>query len=956
MKSKNDNKNQEVYFEYSDFLSLAKKLVSDNDDYYLVYSDISDCQSFNSIYGYENGEKILVSLCSDLMAELGATICGRIYSDHFVYLLPKDAGEKYHNKVDKDRFNEHLEELIVSKYSEFKQYGIFILCGISKICDKNIIEAVDRANFCRRIAKKAERSCIVNFDPSDYKDIAIKKFSTASVNRIIDRDKFIVYYQPIVNPQTGSVAFFEALSRGLSKGGRIVKPDEYIDAMEDNGSIIELDFFVIEEVCEKIHKNMQIHDCIVPVCINLSRVHIRNHNSVKRIEEIIQKYSIPTNLIVFELTENIFIKDYNEARRFIENLHELGFKVSMDDFGSRYSSVNDLLNLPFDYLKIDKAIIKDEDSLNDRTKSIIKTFTDTAKNIGIEIICEGVETTEQCEFLREIGLVYYQGYYFSKPLKYKDAKNLISEKKQFNLFKKTKKQVKFENHDFEEEKSILRNETKDNLGIGFWNYNPKNNLIFLPDAESIAGVNMNHKTYISADNFYKQNLIHPLSIKELKKLMFNKSIGNKKECTIYAYTTERKYVRYRISGMWTEKNGEKLFVGSYERLPEPIDKNEIKKKKLKKKLKEQSIKDETKLGASFGTTIVIIVAGLTFLIALNYHDMLRIMNESNITVSRVSNYNLLTGLVICLYLIIGFIILLKIFDKQTRKIYSEKERYNILSEFTDTALFEYNLVDDTLKFTQNAPNIIGLESTEFSNFSKNISKFCFSNEDRFKIENMIQNINDVDIGEFETRLYHPNGEKFWSSCQYKSIRENGQVVSIIGKINDIDEKKKREEKIISESNYDFTTNLQNKASIQSIINEELKKNSATGFIYMMDIDNFKNINDNYGHIKGDEALSKFSDILISIFGSNKYAGRIGGDEFIAYLSDEIDYSVAEKKAKEILSMLQKSSNEMGVDMTVSIGIVAYPSSSTEFFKLYELADKAMYRAKQLGKNQYCFSN
>ena len=167
---------------------------------------------------------------------------------------------------------------------------------------------------------------------------------------------------------------------------------------------------------------------MVPISVNVSRVHLNRMRIVEYVKELQEEFHVPCSLVEFELTESIYLEDTERALELIRSLHKMGFKISMDDFGSGYSSLNLLSKLPIDIIKLDKVFLK-EGEMQENDRIIISCVVDMAKKLKITSLCEGVETQEQCNYLKEVGCQIQQGFYFSRPIPQGVFEKLLEESK-----------------------------------------------------------------------------------------------------------------------------------------------------------------------------------------------------------------------------------------------------------------------------------------------------------------------------------------------------------------------------------------------------------------------------------------------------------------------------------------------------------------------------------------------
>ena len=225
--------------------------------------------------------------------------------------------------------------------------------------------------------------------------------------------EFQVYLQPKFDCRTEKMVGAEALVRRVTNG-ILVMPDSFISFYEQAGIITYLDNFVLEEVCKLLQKWQEFGKyCYVSV--NESAKHLSNKNHGIEVMKILNHYKVSPHFIELEVTESAIIHDMELAKKAEERMHELGFIISMDDFGVGYSSFSVLKNIPIDVLKIDKIFL--EGLLNKRRFQIIlESIIDMAHKLRMITVMEGVESKEEVEYLKEIGCDVVQGYYFDKPL------------------------------------------------------------------------------------------------------------------------------------------------------------------------------------------------------------------------------------------------------------------------------------------------------------------------------------------------------------------------------------------------------------------------------------------------------------------------------------------------------------------------------------------------------------
>lgn len=296
-----------------------------------------------------------------------------------------------------------------------------------------------------------------------------------------------------------------------------------------------------------------------------------------------------------------------------------------------------------------------------------------------------------------------------------------------------------------------------------------------------------------------------------------------------------------------------------------------------------------------------------------------------------------------------------IYSTQRKRISFESERYQLLSEFSDTVLMQYYYKVDTLVFTSNVQERFDVEALEKSGYLKeNRPVLKMSDEDWALVRELLEHpVPGTEIKTVKFRAMDKRGDSpIWCYLQLRFVFDKSEAVAAIGKITDISKQKLIEEELVKQAQIDGLTGICNKETAENRI-ADLVEARRTGYLFIMDVDNFKKINDTYGHVKGDETLVYLGSILREVFRKADVVGRIGGDEFVAFVSGEgISEALIAERAKLILERMRSFRKDGGIEVTLSIGIASCPKNGQTYEELYIAADKAMYYAKRRGKNQY----
>ena len=386
--------------------------------YVIISSDIANFKYINEKYGYNTGDMLLKKFAETIYLQIkGIISCCREYSDIFLMAVSVPS-ESTNDDVKKivDKCNKaFLDEI----RSITEDTSVAINSGFAFVGDHDITveEAITGATAARKAAKEmalfnTSRCCA--YEPSMIANKARTVELIASCDRALKNGEFLVYLQPKVKCRDYEIVGGEALIRWKKPDGTFVYPDEFISAFESNGCIRKTDYFVYDRVFSYLRDRLDKGLRCVPISMNVSRIHLFNNNFVEYIDQLLDKYKIPPELLEFELTESICLEGLPSVMYTLQWLRQKNIKISIDDFGSGYSSLEVLTRLPINVLKLDKVFMKD--FWNDNDKIIISSIVEMARLLGLEVICEGVEEDAQRIFLIEAFCEMLQGFIFSKPI------------------------------------------------------------------------------------------------------------------------------------------------------------------------------------------------------------------------------------------------------------------------------------------------------------------------------------------------------------------------------------------------------------------------------------------------------------------------------------------------------------------------------------------------------------
>lgn len=379
--------------------------------YCLVEFDVDDFKFLNSSYGYELGDRLLCALGDRLRREFHTDqLCARISADDFVVLIKQEEQAAEHVRGLLSSTLRQEEFLVVSEFVTFTLGGYEI-----PEAGEQIQSIMDKANMAHKNAKTLGKAMTVWYDKTLLEKLNWENRMKNRMHRALADEEFQMYLQPKYRLSGLEVQSAEALVRWELPGQGTVYPDDFIPLFERNGCIAELDFYMLDKACGFLRDEASALSGEFSISVNFSRVTIYQQNFAARLLETVERYQVPHRRIEIEITESAFNEVSDVMVSKLEQLGQEGFIISMDDFGSGYSSLNSLDKLPIQVLKLDREFLR-EYGQADRVKNVIACVIELAHGLKMEVVCEGIEQQEHLRFLQEAGCDYGQGYYFSRPV------------------------------------------------------------------------------------------------------------------------------------------------------------------------------------------------------------------------------------------------------------------------------------------------------------------------------------------------------------------------------------------------------------------------------------------------------------------------------------------------------------------------------------------------------------
>ncbi|MCG7974975.1 MAG: EAL domain-containing protein [Candidatus Thiodiazotropha taylori] len=415
-----------LYERLENALALAKRQHSFGA---LLFMDLDRFKNINDSLGHHNGDKLLIDFTSRIQKHTRKEdMLFRMGGDEFVILLAEQHHDKNIMAVIAQRFAEHItsalsEPIILGGHS----FQVTLSIGISIFpfqSKDNLNDVVRQADTAMYQAKK-EGGALARFFQANMQEMARQRMILEAELRVaLVEQQFSLYYQPQMRSD-GSIYALEALLRWQHPYRGIVTPDQFIHVAEDTSMIVDIGNWVLETAVKQIiaWQQQKLFDPSIRYAINVSAKQLENSHFYSQVKQIIERYKLDPNCLVFEITESLLLPDNKVANDTLKQLSELDITFSVDDFGTGYSSLATIDNAPIGQLKIDRSFIsqlqwsEEHDSPKPGNQySLVNAILSMGKALELEVIAEGVETEEQLKVLTHLGCEYVQGYYFSKPI------------------------------------------------------------------------------------------------------------------------------------------------------------------------------------------------------------------------------------------------------------------------------------------------------------------------------------------------------------------------------------------------------------------------------------------------------------------------------------------------------------------------------------------------------------
>ncbi|MEG0750699.1 MAG: EAL domain-containing protein [Oscillospiraceae bacterium] len=859
------------------FFDSTRKMLDANrgERFVFLRFDVDRFQLINSFFGMAEGDKLLIYIAKHMAKAAkkhsNATY-GRIESDIVAMCIPYAP--------------DHLKPMLLQAKKKLTQFnlnydvvpsiGIYII----DVPEISVEEMYNRASLAAKACKGNYVQFYAFYDESMSAAITNEQTITNGMNYALENGEFEIYLQPKYNIHTNLPCGAEALVRWMHPQKGILFPNEFIPVFERNGFITKLDYYVWEQTCKCLHNWLLRGITPYPISVNVSRVNIYNPKLAETLLELVERYNIQPELLNLELTESAYTDNPVAMKKTMSQLQSYGFIIMMDDFGTGYSSLSLLKDIMIDVLKIDMRFLSVSE-FEGRGENIIASVIRMAKWLGIPVIAEGAETSEQVDFLRSVGCDYVQGHYYAKAMTVKEYEQLCI-------------------------------------------------------SLSLDMQMMTDKKY---DGYCYDNLF---SLNEEMKRLFN---NNLQATVIYEYFDNRIEL-VRVNEAYYALMGYNDMIA-----------------------KSSNILDEVDSACRAPLTRAFHTCAQT-LESVECEYMRRRTNGSPLWIAAKLRYVTTVG---NKHIIIG-----ELTDITMRKeVDAELQKYKAALLSTDSQCHTVLIVDDE------EINRIILKKILKDQFCCLEAK---NGEDAMKV--LRDKSNQIDLILLDISMPVMDGKEFLQ-CKQKMLELDGIPVIMITADDSPEQQTStfslgandyivkpfipavvtRRVSNVLESNYrfkgmvrdynnmsaqmktDLMTGLINRVSAEEMISRRIENESGICIMIMLDIDNFKQINDTRGHDYGDKVICAVADLLRQHFRKEDVIARMGGDEFSIFVENIPDVRLIEQKARMLCdSMSDIIIDEKNADITCSVGIAISSQTVHSFDALYKNSDKALYSAKSRGRN------
>lgn len=987
-----------------DFYRTLRNLIPAIESCIVMVLGIDNFKFFNEMYSYAFGNQVLCQ-CADILKGLLPKHASLFRSDgdgfHILLIdMTLDEAENWFSTVQRS-------------LCEPKEINGISICytvsaGVCLSCTQDDADELYRnANFALQAAKSDGKNMLVCYNEAIRTRAGYRTKLLECLRQSIAMgfSGFSMYYQPLVHAQNGGIAGCEALLRWEHPDFEGIAIQSCIDCLEENGLIGEVGKWILDSSVRQCAKWVRY---IPDFCmnINISCQQFENPDFKFTVLNILNEYHVNPENIVLELTESGRVRNSAKVGESFDFLRSQRLRISFDDFGTGYASLDIFRKLSADELKIDRSFLE-RITYDVTDQALITTLISLCHSMNMLVCVEGIETEELEAIIRQMNPDYLQGFYYSRPLTAAEFENRYFPASAAAP-SAARETVPFERQNsmayspFRPAHPLTMEDIVNHAYAGIFQVGMDREFTFLTCNEGYRRM-LGYTTADIEKKFKNHALgfVHPDDIDYVNEEI-RRQLGEGDTVTI-----EFRVVRKDNTPIWILGTGNVYHSpdGSSSLIVVIIDHNAAKLIQ-KKQLAELGIYQRMLQYLPTGIklvrfdpdfTIDYISSGFLNIIGYTleeiqtvfdgkyinliyeedresvFNDILEQLKKSDIvtmhyrtpckdgsliwveTVSRLCPPDE-DGIQRACSSVVDITHLSVSEPPAVSKALNIANRYEMAATQWGDLLFEFNFKTSTFCFSENFVKQFCVDTViSIQAFLEMVDQ-----RDRPEITRILKELESgVTPAVVELRLVLPDGVDHWFSLAFSKPEHFGGIpVSVLGKISDIDKEKQEREMLVMQAQHDQLTGLLNKSSTEQMIRKLLLTGPDSRFaMFMIDVDGFKQINDKLGHFSGDAVLRRLSAVLSSLFRNDDIVGRVGGDEFMIFVPC-MDEQAIIKKAGLILETLRDKAFmlEDTDELTVSIGISFCPENGCEFYDLFRCADSALYRAKELGRNRFCLSS
>ncbi|MEG0780489.1 MAG: EAL domain-containing protein, partial [Oscillospiraceae bacterium] len=844
------------------FYQEATKLLRANPDqpYDMICMDIERFKLVNDLFGMAEGDKLLCFIADLLSARVREHgICGRLGADTFAMLIrrPRENYKKEYfiegnESVNCFPLNIHL----------VAQYGIYQIDDISLPAST----MCDRARLAIGSIKGKYEVYHAYYDDSIRERLLAEQRITDTMKSALQAGQFQAFYQPKYDLFTNQIVGAEALVRWVHPKRGVISPGEFVPLFERNGFITDLDFCIWEQTCRHLRELLDAGQTPPPISVNVSRVDVYNPQLPELLLALLHTYRLDPYYLHLEITESAYTQNPRQIIEMVTLLKESGFIIEMDDFGSGYSSLNMLNELPIDILKLDMHFLQ-----SNRGENIISFIISLAKWLGLSVIAEGVETEAQASMLRNMDCNYAQGFYYAKPMPAAEFDALLRHSR----------------------------------------------IADMSHAPTLAGG-------IPA-------VTEPAVLCDCTMLLVGDT-AEKRQALVHIFENSYTLAQAENGGEAVDyllAHGRRIDVVLLD-LPMPGQDGSY----LMEQMRLHSFLSDIPvlvLSAAEGELCSLALGAADFIAKPYTAEVLtrrvaNVMAGSKLLLQRQERElrHHLQGMQDLLHAIPGGVAILKIApDASAIHTLYCNESYCTLFGYTEEDCAAMHA--GRLPYPLSEPSSSALLGADFAAAIREGRNFTVT----FKIPA----VPDTWGRMTGIRSHREYGEEFYH-CILADVTTEQQLCLSLQ----------------TQMERDSLTGVYNRSALVQRINSFfLETPQAPATFLMLDVDNFKHINDSMGHISGDDALCQVATALRGTLESTDVLARLGGDEFVVFFPCSLSGDTLRQRFAALRATLQIRG------LSVSIGVCHAPEDGCDYAALYRSADAALLVAKQRGKNCFqCF--